>query len=1051
MYITWRNIQSCSKQILRTRTFLVLVLLLAFAQLFWHPSPNTVEVTVSGLKQDPAFRSLQLYYQYDLPTMRGFKEYQSQKKLIHPTESQLKVIFNLPDLQKLGPLRLDFGMGNARLHLHQISFNYHLCGSSFHLATLKPTDITPLWEPNDSVHILETGREFLLLEVEGADPYSILRVPRRFWKEALPVQELIKIRLLRALLVFCAGGILLLAFLLAKGEWFKSAGTEKTPVWNALTPFFFVSLVGLVGYLVYRPFLNFQLLYLFADVANDSIAAFFPMYLHLADYLRTEGWPLWSYSLGAGGSISSQLLDPFVLLQMLLPPETLGYGFAWLQFLKLLLASGFFFIWLRLLKLGNYGAAFGAFSLAFSAHMIVRGNWVHYATEVVVVAFTLVAIELFLTRRFWQLVPFALVFLVMRGVFYTYVWTIILLGYVFCRLFLCYRTGIRDRLEALVKLILLYCIGLVMAGVVFLPSLYSILNSGRMGGSGTGKGFIGKMSAILTFSTNEPKQYLSSLYGLFGADILGRADFYSGWGNYLEGPHLYAGLLCLLLLPQVFLKKDNRTRLVALLFLFIGCGYIFIPWVRFFLNGFAGSYYKTSSFWISIFIVCLASLALDNLVRRRILNIPLLVLTMAALFASLWLLKYSPFIRTYISEGEDNTVYFQAGILLCCYFFLLICLRTKNLRSYGLLLLLLFLCTEAYLFSKGSSQDRMALRGDTMATRGFYFDEAFEAATRLQNTDRGFYRIEKTKPSVSFNDALAQSFFGVKSYNSFNSAAYLRFLGPDGFDVDYEHKVIGSTSYITGLDQRAILEALLSVKYYLSPDKGEFSSMVPANYHNVEQVGDWQVFANNNFIPMGFVYHELATEKFARTLPQKERDLLALEAAIVDEEALNTIDLPQRTTRLPLWRELAGLAEADPGYADYFYKRTAELSASAMELNDFRQNRFTAATHLDKPGVLFLSIPMEKGWRFYINNRRVEPVRTHFGFIGLPLGKGTSEIRGEYFTPLLAPGIFISLSGLLLYCLLLLLTLFSQKVRSLVTPPRLSEGDYQPAPPHLFR
>ena len=57
------------------------------------------------------------------------------------------------------------------------------------------------------------------------------------------------------------------------------------------------------------------------------------------------------------------------------------------------------------------------------------------------------------------------------------------------------------------------------------------------------------------------------------------------------------------------------------------------------------------------------------------------------------------------------------------------------------------------------------------------------------------------------------------------------------------------------------------------------------------RVGDWQIFSNNDFIPFGFIYHKLADEKFARRLPDKERDLLALEAAIVSKKALEKIDL----------------------------------------------------------------------------------------------------------------------------------------------------------------
>lgn len=1030
----WRTILSLSNKFTIGRGLLFLLLLFLLLQLFWHPTPNRVHVTVSGLQQEKAYRSLQLYYQYDFPKLRGLKERQSQLSLIHPTDSPLLVSFQLPGLQELGPVRLDFGRGDGRLKLHQVDFHYQLGWLTYHLKTFQAEEILSVWMPNDGVELLDASSGVLELQVQGIDPFALLPIPEKTWESALPLKDLITLRLLRMLLLLVGAGLLFCSYKFAQLQWVRRAGSGRTTLWNRFVPLIFLSAIAFVGYMVYRPFLNYQLLYIFSDVANDTVAAFFPIYLHLAEYIRSEGWPMWSYSLGVGRGIFDLLLDPFTFLHMTLPPEKIAFGFGWIQYLKVIIAASLFYAWLRLLRIGRFGAVFAATGLAFSAHMIIRGNWLHYATEVVVVAFTLVAIELFLTKRFWQFVPIALVLLIIRGVFHTYVWTIVLFGYVLCRLFLLYRTEIKKRVEAMWKLIVLYCLGVMMAAAILIPNLFAILSSARVGG-GEGSVEGGGLMATPLLALNEPRQYLASLFGFFSPDMLGRADYYSGWGNYFEGPQLYTGLFCLLLLPQVLLKKDIRLRLVTILFIVLGCAYIFVPWMRYFLNGFAGEYYKTSSFWISIFCACLAALALDNLVRRRALNIWLLTATFLGLLGSLYLLKFSPFVTTFICEGENTNAPFLVVVLLTCYYLCFLLVRFRRVRSYGLLLLLCLLFFETFLFSRGVSQERMALRGDTLETGGFYYDDSMTAVQQLRGRDDTFFRIEKSRATVSFNDALAQNYFGVKSYNSFNSSAYLRFLGKKGFDVDFEHKIVGSTSYITGLDQRAILESLLSVKYYLSPEQEQYSSLVPPNYRSIGQVGTYQVFENENFIPFGVVYHNVISEEFGRSITTEQRELVALSAAFVAQDDIDGLGLAKYTDSKEESSRVGSLVTDEGGRRAYFSRKAKELADSAMVLSEFHQNSFAGSVTLTSAGLLFLSIPAEKGWSFFVNNREVKPVRTHYGFYGVVLDAGVSEIRGEYFTPFLAPGIVISLIGLLLYGVLLLSALRSNLLTSIVTPP----------------
>lgn len=74
------------------------------------------------------------------------------------------------------------------------------------------------------------------------------------------------------------------------------------------------SLVSILLLVIFHEFIVGKVYYLFSDVAMDSLDWGYPLLIHAAKYLRSEGFPLWSFSQGMGQNImSSSLGDPFLL------------------------------------------------------------------------------------------------------------------------------------------------------------------------------------------------------------------------------------------------------------------------------------------------------------------------------------------------------------------------------------------------------------------------------------------------------------------------------------------------------------------------------------------------------------------------------------------------------------------------------------------------------------------------------------------------------------------------------------------------------------------
>jgi len=163
----------------------------------------------------------------------------------------------------------------------------------------------------------------------------------------------------------------------------------------ALTTF---ALLAALCAVVFRDFLFGPKLYLFKDVGGDSLTLFYPRFVHIAGYLRTEGLPGWSFSQGFGQDIRPfSLGDPFTWILYAVGPGRVAHAFAWMEAAKLVCAGGFFGAALRTAGLRPAAAAVGAVLYAFSGVMVVGSAWTVVSAYGVQLALILWGFE-----RFWM-------------------------------------------------------------------------------------------------------------------------------------------------------------------------------------------------------------------------------------------------------------------------------------------------------------------------------------------------------------------------------------------------------------------------------------------------------------------------------------------------------------------------------------------------------------------------------------------------------------------------------------------------------------------------
>ncbi|MER2040358.1 YfhO family protein [Desemzia incerta] len=98
-----------------------------------------------------------------------------------------------------------------------------------------------------------------------------------------------------------------------------------------------------------------------------------------------------------------------------------------------------------------------------------------------------------------------------------------------------------------------------------------------------------------------------------------------------------------------------------------------------------------------------------------------------------------------------------------------------------------------------------------------------------------------------------------------------------------------------------------------------------------------------------------------------------------------------------------------------YNEKVAEKSAHQLDVTTFENESIEGTITQEEDAVLVTSIPYSVGWSAEVNGEEVETVKVNYGFIGIPLKAGTSQIAFSYETPFLKIGFIITLIGIGLF------------------------------------
>ena len=213
--------------------------------------------------------------------------------------------------------------------------------------------------------------------------------------------------------------------------------------------------------------------------------------------------------------------------------------------------------------------------------------------------------------------------------------------------------------------------------------------------------------------------------------------------------------------------------------------------------------------------------------------------------------------------------------------------------------------------------------------------------------------------------------------------------------------------------QNYALRGLLSVRYTLvakdSADDWDGENL--SGWTLCGQTSAYDVYQNDNWVPMGFTYDFYVTKAQLDTVPEKERAQILMRALLLDEDQIETY---------------AGLL--DPLPEEELEDRTANRYAEdcadrrAGGVVEFAANRsgFTAHTNYADQELVFFSVPYDDGFTATVNGVPAVIEKVDNGLMAVLVPAGDADIEFTYHTPGLALSARISLAGVAVYGVYLL-------------------------------
>jgi uncharacterized membrane protein YfhO len=171
---------------------------------------------------------------------------------------------------------------------------------------------------------------------------------------------------------------------------------------------------------------------------------------------------------------------------------------------------------------------------------------------------------------------------------------------------------------------------------------------------------------------------------------------------------------------------------------------------------------------------------------------------------------------------------------------------------------------------------------------------------------------------------------------------------------------------------------------------------------------DVKVFKNTFSLPMGFTYDQYITEDNFKKMSMVQKDIANYRSFVIkNNEKAKYSSLTETKDSLQTI------------LLDDYKKLIDERKTDTLQMTSYNDTHFEGNINLNRPKLLFLTIPFDKGWKTEVDGKPASINLVTFGMSGILLDKGKHQIKVYYEAPYFKIGSTISGISILLYGLLM--------------------------------
>ncbi len=702
------------------------------------------------------------------------------------------------------------------------------------------------------------------------------------------------------------------------------------------------------------------------------------------------GWD-WHTDLGANfvGSYTYYTLgSPFFWFMTLFPASWSHYLMAPLLCVKIALFSLFAFIYIRRFVTKPQTALIGGILYAFSSFNLYN-IFFQFQDAIIWFPLLLIALEEAVVNKRRGVFALAVALNALANYFFFIGECVFLIIYFLCRYAMDKRFEIRAR--DFLSLAFESVVGVLIAGILFIPSIYQVLDVPRSTRILTDWSFV--------FYGDEQRYglILESLF--FPPEIAARNNMFPKANAKWSSVAIYLPLFSMAGVFAFIKGAKGHWARVLLPVCFVMS---FIPGLNASFTLFNNNFY-TRWFYMPELICCLATVYTLEHEEFDLKGGLKACAWITAFMAALALLtpfnhevtnddgtKTKELLPRFLATDMEEGVW--VAVVIAAAFLVLLGLLIHVRKSLPEKLFMQRLTAVTILCSMVLGYYFVGY-GRLIGDKNGAYNRALTAEFDIDDPE--FYRIEGVNETNNIN-----MLWGMSSLKSFTSI-----IPGSTFDLYDLLGINRSVNSAPDLDRYAF-RALARVKYIMIPKnmnennrKSAIRNLMIYNY--VETQGNYDIYKTDYALPMGFSYDTYLRVEDAKG-NKKVDNLLVRAAVLTDEQIEKYSDILE-----PENVDFTGDISVDQFKID----AQKRIDGGVSNFN-ITKTGFTANSNYESEKLVVFSVPYCKGWSATVNGNSVEVDKINCGLCGIRVAPGEAEIVFTYETPGIKYGIIASIAGI---------------------------------------